>query len=437
MASRPTRRERRNFPPRAVSALLCAAAVFAGPGAWSEDDQRLVLDNKDVREMYYDEKELKSRTDILETVQKRLDAMEQEASQLESVAADRQRVLDEASGELTEQLEAAKLANQAVEANRRRLEMIKGLQRDFRRDRDESASALERRLVRLYLSQRAFADVPLEAGCQAATVHASVWAPAAKFAAFRYGGAREGVIRAQSELSKTLEVILRQESVGRISSGEAGILETRVAEAKERLDQVEARKRERQASIALLRAHEGPLKEMIAGLEERRALYEARDRESEPPEGDDQRLVMAQDRDEGPPSPVLPSEEPDAEAPSAADEMTPGFDVRTDGSQAIHAAVGGTVKYAGDLRGYSRIVVVQHEGGYYSVYGYLDRLFVVEDERVSPGDVMGLSGPLPTSDGAFGARFEVRRGEAAIDPLSWRQTPQDLEEALLRGEFQP
>lgn len=61
-------------------------------------------------------------------------------------------------------------------------------------------------------------------------------------------------------------------------------------------------------------------------------------------------------------------------------------------------------------------MVIRHDNGLTTVYGYLDRITVSEGSRVSKGDEIGRTGRLKNSDNC-GIYFEVRKNVTPIDPL--------------------
>lgn len=84
----------------------------------------------------------------------------------------------------------------------------------------------------------------------------------------------------------------------------------------------------------------------------------------------------------------------------------------------IRAAADGEVVYADWFRGFGWLVIVQHQGGYYSLYGHCSELRVAAGKPVGAGDLVGLSGASGSLDGPS-IYFEVRRGTSPINPLEW------------------
>jgi septal ring factor EnvC (AmiA/AmiB activator) len=82
----------------------------------------------------------------------------------------------------------------------------------------------------------------------------------------------------------------------------------------------------------------------------------------------------------------------------------------------------GRVIYADWLAGLGLLVIVDHGGGYMSLYGHNDALFRRVGERVTAGDsiaAVGDSGGRPRPE----LYFEIRRNAQPLDPRPWFQKP--------------
>ena len=78
----------------------------------------------------------------------------------------------------------------------------------------------------------------------------------------------------------------------------------------------------------------------------------------------------------------------------------------------------GKVIYAGELRGYGKVVIVDHGDGFTSVYGYNSRLLVKSDQMVNAGDRIAEVGK-PSRNARAQLFFQIRRRARPIDPLSF------------------
>lgn len=82
------------------------------------------------------------------------------------------------------------------------------------------------------------------------------------------------------------------------------------------------------------------------------------------------------------------------------------------GAQVI-APAAGRVAFAGDYRGYGRIVIIDHDGGWTSLVTNLGRLDVAVTARVVQGSPIGLAGPgRPT------VTIELRKDGTPVNPLA-------------------
>lgn len=88
----------------------------------------------------------------------------------------------------------------------------------------------------------------------------------------------------------------------------------------------------------------------------------------------------------------------------------------------VRAPFHGRVVYADWLPGLGMLVVLDHGGGYMSLYGHNEQLYRRVGDRVSPGDVLGAVGDA-AGVGAPGLYLEIRKGKQALDPAGWLARP--------------
>ncbi|CAG9257189.1 LysM domain-containing protein [Burkholderia diffusa] len=83
----------------------------------------------------------------------------------------------------------------------------------------------------------------------------------------------------------------------------------------------------------------------------------------------------------------------------------------------VNAAAAGRVVYAGtSIAAYGPLVIIKHEDGLITAYGYNGKLLVKENEAVKQGQVIAEIGR--GKHGRSVLLFEVRRNGEKIDPLS-------------------
>ena len=100
-----------------------------------------------------------------------------------------------------------------------------------------------------------------------------------------------------------------------------------------------------------------------------------------------------------------------------------GIGIRAPLGTAVHAVEAGTVSLAGPLGLYLTSVLIDHGGGYYTFYAYLNDATVRQGERVGRGQVIGHVGGESSDEGPH-LHFEIRgQGGIALDPGNWLRAP--------------
>lgn len=85
---------------------------------------------------------------------------------------------------------------------------------------------------------------------------------------------------------------------------------------------------------------------------------------------------------------------------------------------AVHASAAGRVAYTGWLSSYGLIVVIEHDKGYFTLYGHNASVNAVAGDSVAAGDVIASVGNTG-GYAQYGLYFEVRRGSDPLDPRDW------------------
>lgn len=97
-----------------------------------------------------------------------------------------------------------------------------------------------------------------------------------------------------------------------------------------------------------------------------------------------------------------------------------GMLIGTERSARVRAPFAGRVVYADWLPGMGLMIVLDHGGGYMSLYGHNEELFRKVGENVASGDVIGAVGDTGGHNQPA-LYFEVRRGRAPVNPENWLQ----------------
>jgi murein DD-endopeptidase MepM/ murein hydrolase activator NlpD len=95
-----------------------------------------------------------------------------------------------------------------------------------------------------------------------------------------------------------------------------------------------------------------------------------------------------------------------------------GIDISVPGGTPILAAQEGTVVFAGYNGAYGRVIKLDHQNGYATLYAHNSRLLVHVGQSVRAGQVICLSGNTGRSTGPH-LHFEVHKDGWPVDPLEY------------------
>ena len=95
-----------------------------------------------------------------------------------------------------------------------------------------------------------------------------------------------------------------------------------------------------------------------------------------------------------------------------------GLFIRAEVGQTVKAVADGRVVYADWLRGFGNLLIVDHGGGYMSLYGNNESLLKEVGEKAQSGETVASVG---SSGGALesGVYFELRHEGKPFDPMKW------------------
>ena len=94
-----------------------------------------------------------------------------------------------------------------------------------------------------------------------------------------------------------------------------------------------------------------------------------------------------------------------------------GVLIKARGGGEIHAVARGRVIYAGFLRGYGMLLIINHGNGWMSMYGNNETLLHGVGDQVEAGEAIGTaSAPTGINTGTY---FELRKNGKPVDPRSW------------------
>lgn len=106
-----------------------------------------------------------------------------------------------------------------------------------------------------------------------------------------------------------------------------------------------------------------------------------------------------------------------------ADEVNPrlrhyGIDIAAREGSPVHAPANGVVVYAGPDDVFGMLLMIDHGGGFKTVYGHNSRLHVRVGDTVLRGDIIALSGNTGQSTAPH-LHYEIRRDDQPVDPSAF------------------
>ncbi len=95
-----------------------------------------------------------------------------------------------------------------------------------------------------------------------------------------------------------------------------------------------------------------------------------------------------------------------------------GILIRAGSGTPVKAVGSGSVVYASWVQGFGNLIIVDHQNGFLSVYGYNQSLSKGVGDRVRIGETIARVGATGGQVDP-GLYFEIRKGSAPVDPMSW------------------
>ncbi|MCG2725624.1 MAG: peptidoglycan DD-metalloendopeptidase family protein [Elusimicrobia bacterium] len=102
-----------------------------------------------------------------------------------------------------------------------------------------------------------------------------------------------------------------------------------------------------------------------------------------------------------------------------------GIKIETQVDKEVFPVMNGNVIYSGHFRTYGNVVILDHEKGFFTVYGFLKSISVKKNESVNMNTVIGRAGiDTQSASGSEGNNlgalyFEIRAGTNAINPVTY------------------
>ena len=96
----------------------------------------------------------------------------------------------------------------------------------------------------------------------------------------------------------------------------------------------------------------------------------------------------------------------------------PGIDIKGQPGSPIRTVLGGVVTTITYIRGYGTTIIVDHGGGFYTVYSHVTNIQAVVDGQVRNGDIIAYMGDSGSINGSK-LHFEIWGKGQKLDPEKW------------------
>ncbi|MDD5454667.1 MAG: LysM peptidoglycan-binding domain-containing M23 family metallopeptidase [Candidatus Ratteibacteria bacterium] len=98
--------------------------------------------------------------------------------------------------------------------------------------------------------------------------------------------------------------------------------------------------------------------------------------------------------------------------------ISKGIDVSLPIGSQIRASREGTVSYADVLRGYGKVLIIDHTDGFSTIYAHNSKLLVEENSVVEKGELIAFSGNSGHCESPL-LHFEIRKENIPQNPLNY------------------
>jgi septal ring factor EnvC (AmiA/AmiB activator) len=96
-----------------------------------------------------------------------------------------------------------------------------------------------------------------------------------------------------------------------------------------------------------------------------------------------------------------------------------GIDIATGELSPVVAVYSGQVLYSGWVRGYGKVIIIDHGDKYYTLTAHLGEIPKEAGDLVDAGEVIGYAGYTPVDGEGSRIYFEIRHHGEALDPQAW------------------
>ncbi len=98
--------------------------------------------------------------------------------------------------------------------------------------------------------------------------------------------------------------------------------------------------------------------------------------------------------------------------------MNNGIDIQAPGGTPIIAVAAGVVEFVDWIDAFGKCVILNHGGGYYTLYAHVSTTMVSQGQKIARGQAIAEVGDTGSLQG-YVCHFEVRQSRKAMDPMEW------------------
>lgn len=95
-----------------------------------------------------------------------------------------------------------------------------------------------------------------------------------------------------------------------------------------------------------------------------------------------------------------------------------GIDISGNSGDPIFAVAPGVVEYVGRMRGYGQFIIVNHYGGFITIYAHFRDIAVKKSDLIEVEQKLGTVGESGSVNGTK-LHFEIRKNSESLDPQKW------------------
>jgi septal ring factor EnvC (AmiA/AmiB activator) len=95
-----------------------------------------------------------------------------------------------------------------------------------------------------------------------------------------------------------------------------------------------------------------------------------------------------------------------------------GIDIKAPAGSPVRTVAAGRVEFVDWVAGYGNCIIINHGGGYYTLYAHVADIFVRPEQNVSANEVIAEVGDTDSLHG-FACHFEIRKSKQALNPMDW------------------